>query len=121
MTRLLALLALLCATAPALAGDITLAWDAVTGATGYKLYCGSASKTYGAPVDVKNVTTYKLTLPAGTDRFCAVTAYDASSESGYSNEVTFHVPPAAPTNLRVSVIVSIQINDQAPVVARVEQ
>ena len=76
----------------AMAGQIKIAWDppASPGVTGYKVYYGTASRTYGAPLDAGNVTTYALTgLKAGRTYFIAVTAYDGlGGESIYSNEVS---------------------------------
>src|SRR5947208_13308994 len=71
------------------AGDVNLAWDASTGAAGYKVHFGTASRVYGTPVDVGASTTYTVTgLAAGTYYF-AVTAYDSSGvQSDFSNEVT---------------------------------
>jgi hypothetical protein len=76
----------------ALAAQLNLAWDSNTASdlAGYRVYYGTASKAYGSPIDVGNVTTYTLTgLPSGQTYFIAVTAYDTSNnESGYSNEVS---------------------------------
>ena len=76
----------------ALAANINLAWDPNTepDLAGYRVYYGTASGTYGAPIDVKKVTTYTLTgLTLGQTYFLAVTAYDTSgNESDYSNEVS---------------------------------
>jgi hypothetical protein len=73
------------------AADVPLAWDASTSpdVTGYKVYVGTASRTYGAPITIGNQTTYTVTgLSAGTYYF-AVTAINAGGdESDYSNEVT---------------------------------
>jgi hypothetical protein len=46
-----------------MAAQVTLAWDANTdpAVTGYKLYYGYASRTYGTPVDVGKVTQYSQT------------------------------------------------------------
>ena len=73
-------------------GTITLAWDANTESdlAGYKVYYGTASGSYGTPVNVGNVTTYQLTgLTPGQVYYLALTAYDpAGYESGFSNEVS---------------------------------
>jgi hypothetical protein len=73
-------------------GTISLAWDANTESdvAGYKIYYGTASRSYGAPVNVGNVTSYVLTgLTPGQVYFISATAYDtANYESGYSNEVS---------------------------------
>ena len=73
-------------------GTIKLAWDPSTDpdVVGYKVYYGTAPRTYGPGIDVGNVTTYALTgLIKGQKYYITVTAYTKSSrESRYSNEVT---------------------------------
>lgn len=92
MRTCFAVLLMLCVL-PAMAGDVTLAWDPNTEAdlAGYKLHYGNASRNYSTTLNVGNVTTYSLTsLPPGTYYF-AVTAYNtAQLESAYSNEVSQH-------------------------------
>ncbi len=72
-------------------GAINLAWDASTAphVVGYKVYYGTASRTYGPGIDVGNVKNYSLTgLIKGRKYYIAVTAYDKSKrESGFSGEV----------------------------------
>ncbi len=84
----------------AFAGEVKLAWDASTDAsvTGYKIYYGTATRQYGAPINAGLQTSYTVTgLAAGTYYF-AVTAYNASGqESGYSNEVVYTVTSNATT------------------------
>jgi hypothetical protein len=74
------------------AAQIKLAWNPniESDLAGYKVYYGTASGTYGTPINVGNVTTYTLTgLTNGQMYFIAVTAYDTSDrESDYSNEVS---------------------------------
>ena len=74
------------------AAQTKLAWDpnAESDLAGYKVYYGTASGTYGTPINVGNVTTYTLTgLTNAQTYFIAVTAYDTSGqESGYSDEVS---------------------------------
>jgi hypothetical protein len=69
-----------------------LSWDANTeeDLAGYKVYIGTASRAYGPPVDVGNVTSFKvLNLVRAQTYYFAVTAYDTSgNESGYSTEVS---------------------------------
>ena len=100
-----------------MAGQVILAWDANTepDVTGYKVYSGTTSGTYGAPIDVGNVLTYTVSgLTDGQTYFFAVTAYDSfGNESGYSNEVTYTVPGVAEINL-VGNAVSIADGDATP-------
>ncbi|MGD0977410.1 MAG: dockerin type I domain-containing protein [Minisyncoccia bacterium] len=73
------------------AGNVTLAWDPNTESdlAGYKVYYGTASGSYGAPITIGTQTTYTVAgLTPGTYYF-AVTAYNTSGlESGFSNEVS---------------------------------
>lgn len=105
---LVAIIALTCALAHA--AVVTLAWDAVPDpeVTGYKVYVGTASGTYGTPIDCKNVTTCAVNgLHLGTKYYFAATAYAASGiESGYSNEVSYTVPVPSPKNAHVIVVVT---------------
>jgi hypothetical protein len=82
------------------AAQVTLAWDANTdpAVAGYKLYYGTASRTYGKPVDVSNVTQYTLTgIQEGVNAYFAITAYDANrNESAFSNEVNCFMLVATP-------------------------
>jgi fibronectin type 3 domain-containing protein len=68
-----------------------LAWDAspVANVVRYKIYYGTASRTYGPGIDVGKVTSYAVTgLIKGRKYYIAVTAYDKSKrESGFSAEV----------------------------------
>ena len=85
-----ALLVLL-AVSPAPAGDVTLQWDPnpETDVVGYKVYYGTASRTYSSPIPLGLQTTYTVTgLATGTYYF-AVTAFDGYGlESTFSNEVS---------------------------------
>jgi len=98
-------------------GSVVLAWDANTepDVSGYKLYYGTASATYGTPITVGNLLTY--TVPGLTDGltyYFAVTAYDTfGNESGYSNEVVYTVPGVPEINL-VGNSVSIVDGDTTP-------
>lgn len=75
----------------ALSTDVSLAWDhsTSTGVTGYKVYYGTSSRSYVAPVIVPYQNFATVTgLPSGTYYF-AVTAFDASgNESAYSTEIS---------------------------------
>ena len=74
------------------AAQIKLAWNPSTepDVAGYRVYYGTASRTYGTPIDVGNVPAYTLNgLPQGVMYYIAVTAYDTTDdESTYSNEVS---------------------------------
>lgn len=76
------------------ASTATLIWSAGTDSdlAGYKVYQGTASGTYGAPLATlpKTITSHTATgLQNGTTYFFVITAYDnAGNESAYSNEVS---------------------------------
>jgi hypothetical protein len=74
------------------AAQIGLAWDAngESDLAGYKVYYGTASQSYGTPINVGNVTSYTLTgLTQGQTYYVSVTAYDTSNyESNHSSEVS---------------------------------
>ena len=78
-------------------GDVAMDYTA-SGATGFVLYCGPASRNYTTRIDVGNAETYAIgTLPVGATSFCAVTAYDSGKvESDYSNELTVLFRPPLP-------------------------
>lgn len=90
MRRIVTLCYLMLLAVTLRAENVALQWDhsPSAGVTGYKVYYGQVSRTYGTPDVVGYVTTHTvLNLPAGTWYFAA-TAYDAAgNESGYSNEV----------------------------------
>jgi F5/8 type C domain-containing protein/fibronectin type III domain protein len=84
-----------------LAYDATLRWDPSADSTvvGYKLYYGTATRSYTNSISVGNQTTYTVTgLGAGTFYF-AVTSQNASGvQSNFSNEVSKTLasgPPAS--------------------------
>ena len=79
-------------TAPS-SGTATLTWDPGTSVAGYKVYTWTSSNAYGAPVDVGNVTTFQsFSLQSGKTYYFAVTAYNSTGESGYSNEASKSIP-----------------------------
>jgi hypothetical protein len=67
----------------ALAADVSMAWDAVNGATGYKIYMSTDLRaTWDTGLDVGNVTSFVYpnvdeTLPADFK----ISAYNANGES----------------------------------------
>jgi hypothetical protein len=86
------------------AGQATLAWDSTAGATGYRLYYGTASGAYSESIDVADATSYTVNnLTEGQTYYFAAASYDFSgNQSGYSNEVSKIV--AASTLIQLSVI-----------------
>ena len=95
-----------------MAADVTLQWDpnSEPDLAGYKIYYGTASRTYGEPIDVGNVTTYTAKdLEPGTKYYFAATAYNEDGyESDYSNEVMWGIP-TAPSNFRITVTVTVEV------------
>jgi uncharacterized delta-60 repeat protein len=66
---------------------VVLQWSSVGGATGYKVYYGTSSGNYQTSIDVGTNTSYTIpTLPIGSTYFFAVTAYNASGETVFSDE-----------------------------------
>ena len=65
------------------ATDVTLKWDAATGATGYKLYQSTDNgATWDAGVDVGNVTSYVYpNVPESGLVLFRVSAYNATDEA----------------------------------------
>jgi hypothetical protein len=78
------------------AGSIDLAWDGVAGASGYRIYYGTASGQYAASLDVGNTTSARLGgLDDCTDYYVSVKAYSAAGESaGFSNEIAGWAHPS---------------------------
>ena len=79
-------LALAFYTAHAYSAEVTLQWNSVAEAEGYKVYHGTTSGTYLSPSDVGSQTSHTLSLDPGNYYF-TVTAYNNYGESGYSAEV----------------------------------
>lgn len=56
---------------------------------GYKIYYGTASGTYGTPIDIGSKTAYTVSgLQRNTTYYFVVTAYNGFGESSRSNEIT---------------------------------
>ncbi|MGC2578176.1 MAG: DUF4082 domain-containing protein [Terrimicrobiaceae bacterium] len=85
---------LFAALSPCLAvQSCTLAWDASSGATGYRLRYGTTSENLGQPIDVGNTTTRTVSnLNDATTYYFTVTAYNAAGESQPSNQVSYRTP-----------------------------
>ncbi len=82
-------------SASAFAGEIRLAWDAVEGASGYRVYYGTSSGDYTRSVSVGNSTTGRLTGLENCKRYyMAVKAYNSAGESPtFSNELNGWAQP----------------------------
>jgi hypothetical protein len=70
---------------------VTLVWDVVVGANGYRIYYRSAPGSYvqnmGEGIDAGHSTTYSVTGLVGGITYCfAATAYGSNGESDFSNE-----------------------------------
>lgn len=97
-------------------GQVTVSWGAVTGATSYNIYYGTAAGvTTGAGIKVANVTTPQIVtgLTNGTPYFFVVTAVNAGGESGVSSEknatpAAAPQPPGSPTGRTVTSTVAGQ-------------
>lgn len=68
------------------------AWDEVAAVLGYRIYYGTSTANYSQSTAVGNVSHFPHALlnPAmnnGTTYYAVVRAYDASAESGNSNEI----------------------------------
>lgn len=96
----------------AYAGSLSLAWSASTSTNvgGYKIYYGTASKTYSANVDAGDVTSFQLNgLTAGKTYYLAVTAYDTTGtkESAFSAELSAVVPVALTADFNADTVSGI--------------
>ena len=99
------------------AGSATISWKANTESdlSSYRVYYGTASRSYGPPVPAGKVTQYTLAnLTDGKTYYFGVTALDFSgNESGYSAEAkktitaTTSTNPSAPTTTTGSYQVSL--------------
>ncbi len=83
------------------AGTATVQWqaDSETDLKEYRVYHGTASRSYEAPLPVGKVTSYTLNnLTDGVTHYFAVTAVDTSNnESGFSAEVSKSLVSASDT------------------------
>ena len=78
---------------------VTLAWDASpsAGVTGYRLYYGTNSRSYGFVTNSGLVLTQAVTLPHPGRWFFAATAYAGNGlESVFSDELEWEAKPTAP-------------------------
>lgn len=120
MKRLLFVIALLLLAVPAMAADVTFAWDYGTPMpSGFEMTLTQANGAVSA-----------TDCGAATDKQCKVSSLPAGTYSAYvraynigspatlrsysppSNTVSFTVPsqPATPANMKITVIVNVQVN-----------
>ena len=104
------LLFLACTPALGFAASILVSWNANSedDLAGYKIYYGTASRSYGSGLDVGNATSYRFNdvLP-GRTYYVAVTAYDTSNnESGYSQEASITIASADVTPPTGTVVIN---------------
>jgi hypothetical protein len=94
----LALAGLLCAPLAALAGGLTLVWDASTSTvSGYRIYYGTNPSSLTSIVDVGNQTSYAVNgLSNGVTYHFVVRAYTAQGVLSAPSNTASGVPVAAP-------------------------
>ena len=74
------------------AADVTLQWNAVSNADGYKIYHSIESGAYLTPVDKGSETTHTFEgLAEGMSHYFVATAYNEWGESGYSTEAGIYI------------------------------
>lgn len=81
------------------AQSVTLAWDASPSAwvTGYRIYYGTNSHSYGFVTNAGLALTQSVVLPQAGRWFFAATAHDVNGmESVFSDEVEWEAKPAPP-------------------------
>lgn len=87
--------------AAARSASVSLGWDANTepDLAGYKLYYGTASRTYSGNLTVGNYSSCTISgLTEGRTYYFAVTAYNTKGlESPYSKELSYTIPAAPST------------------------
>ena len=100
----------------AVPGDarVTLSWNAVSGATSYRVYRGTASGSLSLLQSGVTATTFLDTgVVNGTTYYYKVSAVNAAGESPQSAEVSATpqvAAPAAPSNLTATAVSTSQIN-----------
>jgi hypothetical protein len=96
---------LFCLPAWSSAADVQLAWDPnqETDLAGYKLYYGTASRTYSSVLSLGKVTTATVpNLGTGTWYFAVTAVNSAGLESGFSNEVSANIGAPSSTSCDIN-------------------
>jgi len=82
-----------------------IAWNAVAGASGYRIHAGKETGLYTEMRDVGNATSGYIDVPEGGTWYVAIAAYDADGYEGeYSTPVALEAyggPPVGNITLRV--------------------
>jgi len=89
---------------------LSLDYESMTNIDGFRVYCGGTTQIYDvAPVVTfaKPVKSVSVTFTTGSKQFCVARAYNVDGESPNSNEISFTVPLDAPTNFRITMLMSI--------------
>ncbi len=93
------------------AGTATVQWQAnpETDLKEYKVYRGTASRTYSAPLPIGKVTSYTFSnLAEGTTHYFSVTAVDSSgNESGFSVEASKFVTASVSDTQKPQVTITL--------------
>ena len=75
---------------PAHSAEVSFTWNSIEAATGYHIYYGFESRNYPFVVDIGLWTQCTISdLDDGRIYYFAVTAYDESDESEFSEELTY--------------------------------
>ena len=84
-----------------IASSLHVTWNANTDSdlSGYKVYYGTQSNTYGTPVPIVDATSYDIpNVQTGSTYYVAVSAYDSSNnESVKSAELSAYIPASDTT------------------------
>ncbi len=103
---------------PARAASLPLVWDqnCCTNLAGYRIYYGSAPRTYTNSIWEGNVTNATINnLVAGNTYYFAATAQDTTGvESLFSDELQYQIPAALPTNCVLTLSNLTQTYDGTP-------
>lgn len=87
----------------ALAGEINVAWDPATGASGYKVYYGTSSGQYTSSMTVYGTSAVITGLPDCQTHYVAVKAFNSLGESAqFSNELSGWSRPAVTSSTPAS-------------------